>query len=90
MEDIRVRDVSTSQKTGRIVGRRKTHRHFREDPLEPRLEEPPPVEEVDASADPEPSESPPVKATGKRKRKRVRAIKENDSVSFVPIYQFLR
>jgi len=89
-EDIRVWNITTSETTGRVFGKRKTHRHLHEDPVEPLHEEPPTVEEIDASADPEPSDPPPAKVAAKGKRKRVRVIKENDSVSFVPMDPCLR
>ena len=88
-EDIRVWEITASETTGRVSGKRKTHRHLHEDPVEPRHEEPPTVEEVDATVDPEPSDPPLAKVTAKGKRKRVRVVKENDSVSFVPMNQCL-
>ena len=90
VDDIRVWSVTTSEKNGRVVGKRKTHRHLRKDPLEPQHEEPPIVEEVGAPTDPEPSEPPPANVARKGKRKRVRVVKENDSVSLVPTDQRLR
>jgi len=85
VESIRVWSITTSETTGRVSGRRTTHRHLREDPVEPRDEEPPALEEVGPPADSEPSDSLPAKVAAKGKRKRVRVTKENDSVSFVPM-----
>ena len=87
VEDIRVWTLTASETTGRVAGRRETHRHLREEPVEPRHEEPPTLEEVGAPVDPEPSGSPPAKVAAKGKRKRVRVVKENNSVSFTPIDQ---
>ena len=89
VENIRVQSVATSEKTGRVVGKRKTHRHLREDLLKPQHEEPHAVEEVGGPADTKPTESKPANVGAKRKRTRIRIVKENDSVSFVPINKWV-
>jgi len=90
VEDIRVWNISTSETTGRITANRRTLKHYHQAP--PSLPEEPSTSKepggVEEAADVEEpgnladSESP-SKIVRKRrpKRKRVRAVKENDSVS---------
>ena len=86
VEEIRVWKITTSETTGRVSATRKNHRHPLEYVSEPRHDEPPPsVEETSTPALPEPSEVPPAKVVPKRRR--VRLVKENDSVSFLPMNQ---
>ena len=86
VEDIRVWNISTSEKTGRLTASRRTLKHYHE--AQPSLSEEPSTskklggvdaEDTGALAD---TQSP--KTVGKRrwKRKRVRLVKENDSVSW--------
>jgi len=77
-EDIRVWDVTMSATSGRVSATRKNYQHFYESPQEPLHEEPPTVEDIAAPADPEPNELPPAESVVKRRR--IRAVKENDSV----------
>ena len=80
VETIRVWKVTRSETTGRVSGTRKNHLHFHEGPSEPsREEEAYTVEDVSGPVGEESSEQPPAKAATKRKR--VRIVKENDSVS---------
>ena len=88
VEDVRVWDISTSERTGRMTASRKTLKHYSQ--VSPSEEpsaskEPRSVHGVASAEDPgslADSESPPEMAgKGRPKRKRVRAIKENDSVS---------
>ena len=81
VEEIRVWDMTLSERNGRVSATRKNHKHMYKCPTEPPLEEPPIVEDVSAPADPEPIKSQSPKFTVKRKR--VRARKENDSVSSI-------
>ena len=89
VEDLRVWDVSTSEKTGRVTAKRRTLKHYHQAP--PSIPEEPPtcenpeggedvtnVEDTGALAD---SESP-LETVNKRrpKRKRKKVSKENDSV----------
>lgn len=84
VEIVRVWDVGTSKTTGRVSATRKTHRHVNDGWSEPTREEPAlTVEDVNVPVDPEPSKQPPIKPVAKRKRV-VKAIKENDSVSRSP------
>ena len=87
-EDVRVWDISTSKNTGRMTARRRTLKHYSEvlPPGEPstsqkqvEIREVAYVEDAGILAD---SETPP-KTTDKQqqKRRRVRVVKENDSVS---------
>ena len=89
VEDIRVWNISASEKTGRIGGSRRTLKHYHQ--LPPSLPEEPSTskrlggdeEVVDVEtgtlAD---SELPPAKVDKQRlKRNRIRVVKENDSVS---------
>ena len=87
-EDVRVWNISTSENTGRITARRKVLKHYSTVPppeqpsmsqKQVEVNEVAYVEDTGILAD---SETPP-KPTGKqrRKRKRVRVVKENDSVS---------
>lgn len=88
VEDIRVWDISTSETTGRMTANRRTLKHYHQTPSNlpegPSTSERPGgireavVEDTGTLAD---TES--LKKVGKqrRKRKRVRTIKENDSVS---------
>ena len=84
VEDIRVWNVSTSEATGRVSATRRTHKHLYESLPVPSCEEPPGVKSIADLADPEPSEPPPAEPVAKRKR--VRAAKENDSVSSTPTH----
>lgn len=88
VEDVRVWDISTSEKTGRMTASRKTLKHYSlvSPPEEPStskelggVEENPSAEDPGNLADSEI----PLETAGKpkRKRKRVRVVKENDSVS---------
>lgn len=80
VEDVRVWSVTTSEATGRVSATRKTHRHVYESPPEPLREEPSTVEEsIITPVYPEPGELPLAKSVAKRRR--VRIVKENDSVS---------
>ena len=90
VEDVRVWNISISETTGRVRGTRKTYRHHHQiSPSSP--EEPPTGEEPGAAEDTASFEDPgnlgdselsPVTANKQRpKRKRVRVLKENDSVS---------
>jgi len=85
VEDIRVWDVSMSEKTGRTTASRKTYRHVYQSQPEPLHEDPPAdiCEEITAPGDPGPGKPPPRLVAKRRKRARVR---ENDSVSSVPIF----
>lgn len=83
VEDVRVWNMTVSETTGRVSGTRKTHQYIYQSPPVPLCEEPPVVGAIDASADPEPTEPPPAKSTGRRKR--VRIVKENDSVGSILI-----
>jgi hypothetical protein len=85
VEDIRVWNISTSEKTGRLMASRRTHKHYHEAP--PILSEDPSTskklggvdaEDTGALAD---TQSPKTVGKLRRKRKRVRLVKENDSVS---------
>ena len=79
VETIRVWKVTKSETTGRVSGTRKTHLHFHEGPSEPSREEEVFIfEDVTTPAGQESSKRPPKAAA---KRKRVRVVKENDSVS---------
>ena len=90
VEDIRVWNISTSEKTGRITSSRKNLKHFRQvSPSPPEgpstseklggFEETADVEDTGILAD---SESPSEVLNKPRpKRKHVRTLKENDSVS---------
>lgn len=82
-EDIRVWDVTMSTTSGRVSATRKNYQHSYASPQEPLHEEPlheepPTAKDIVAPADPEPNELPPAESVAKRKR--VRAVKENDSV----------
>jgi len=89
VEDVRVWSISTSEKTGRITASRRTLKHYHVPqslPGEPSTSKKPggaeevaDVEETGVLADSESS----AEMAGKRrpKRKRVRVVKENDSVS---------
>jgi hypothetical protein len=88
VEDSHVWDVSTSDKTGRITAKKRISKHYSNVllPEEPstsqkqgRIEEATNVEDVGILADSEgPHETTDKKL--RRKRKRVRVVKENDSV----------
>lgn len=90
VENIRVWNISTSDKSGRVLANRKTFKRYSEvSPSEIPLASvnPGAVEETGALAD---SESLPETVEKQRpKRKRVQTVKENDSVS-VPLYHLLR
>lgn len=87
IEDVRAWDISTSVNTGRMNARRKTLKHYSEmlppevpsASQEPGRVEAASVEDTGSLADTETSR----KTTKKQrpKRKRVRTVKENDSVS---------
>ena len=90
VEDVRVWDISTSEKTGRMTASRKILKHYSQVllPEEPSTsKELGTAEEVASAEDPgnfADSEFPPDTAGRSRpkpKRKRVRVVKENDSVS---------
>ena len=83
VEDIRVWNMTTSEKTGHVSGTRRNYQHTYENSPEFLREEPPPVEDTNIPVDPGPSELP--QAGSATKRKRVRTVKENDSVSSTPI-----
>ena len=71
-EDVRVWNISMSEKTGRVSATRKSHKHFFGSLRGGLCEEP------ETHVDPEPNELPLEKSVAKCKR--VRAVKENDSV----------
>ena len=88
-EDVRVWDISTSEKTGRVMASRKTLKHYRQvlpsPPEEPSTSEKlggveggADVEDAGVLADSEDSK---IVKIRRPKRKRVRTFKENDSVS---------
>lgn len=79
IENIHVWNISMSETNRRLSATRRNHKHLSETPLEHLREEPPTVEHADLPADPEPH---PAKLI--ERRKRVRILKENDSVS--PIF----
>lgn len=83
VEDIAVWNMSLSETTGRVSSTRKLRRHVYESSPELSHDRLPAIVDVDTGADLESSEAPPAKSIGKRRR--VRATKENDSVSFVPV-----
>ena len=90
-EDIRVWKITTSETTRLVSATRKTHKHSLQHTSKPQHEEPPPtptVEEASTPVDPEPRKASRAKVAGKRRR--VRVVKENDSVSFVPVDQYHR
>lgn len=90
VEDVRIWNTSISEKTGRIRGTRKTHHHFHQpSPSPPEglsmgegsgwVEDTAGAEDSGHLAD---SELPPVTTDKRRpKRKRVKTLKQNDSVS---------
>ena len=90
-EEIRVWDMTISERTGRVSATRKNHKHIYKSPMEPPLEEspleeplleePPILEGVGAPADSKSIKSRAARSAAKRKRVRIR--KENDSVSSV-------
>jgi hypothetical protein len=80
-EAIRVWNISTSETTGRASATRKNYKHVYGNSQKPVCEEPLTVEHSDAPADPESNDPLPAKSAVKLKRKRVRTMKENDSVS---------
>lgn len=95
-EDVRVWNISASEKTGRVMASRKTLKHYRQvipsSPEEPStstkpggVEETADVEDTGVLADSEFSK--PVKIK-RPKKKRVRVFKENDSVSGLLIPSF--
>jgi len=89
VEDVRVWNMSISEKTGRIRGTRKTHKHFHQPPPSPPggpptgegsggAEDTRETEDTGHLAD---SELPPATTKKQRpKRKRVKSLKQNDSV----------
>ena len=77
-EAIRVWDISASEKTGRVAARRKNLQHRYQSLSEPSREGSSVVEDLGSPADPEPGELPPAKSVVKHKR--VKKVKENDSV----------
>ena len=83
-EIIRVWDVTTSKTSGRVSATRKTHLHVNEGVSKPTREEQTPiVEDVGTPTDHEPNKRPPTKRVAKRRKQRI--VKENDSVSSVPM-----
>lgn len=90
VEEIRVWDMSLSERNGRVSATRKNRKHIY--PTEPPLEESPPEEPplgeppilggISAPVDPASIKSQSHKFAVKRKRVKVR--KENDSVSSIP------
>ena len=89
VENVRVWNMSISEATGRIGGTRKTRKHYRQvspgPSGEPSTSERPggaegtaDLEDPGVFAD---SESPPEVVKQRPKRKRVRVVKQNDSVS---------
>ena len=78
VEDIRVWNITRSETNGRVSATRKTHQHIYASPLDSPHKDPPAAQEI-APEDPEPRE---VESVAKKKR--VRAVKENDSVSSIP------
>ena len=88
VEDIRVWSISTSERTGRVNASRRTLKHHHQLPQnlpeepspskKPGVEATSDAEETGALAD---SESPATVGKQGPKRKRVRVVKENDSVS---------
>lgn len=85
---VRVWKLEKSETSGRVTGTRRNHQHFHEGPSELSREEHPSTsdwEDVTVPASREPSEQPPAKplkpSKPTTKRKRVRVVKENDSVS---------
>jgi len=83
-EIISVWDVGTSKATGRISATRKTHRHVNKDA--PKLAHEGPtltVEDVCIPANPEPSKNPPTGPAPKHRKRK--DVKENDSVSSIPL-----
>ena len=79
VENIRVWNISTSARSGRASATRKNHKHFSSSSLKPLPEEILTVEHSDVPAD---SESKQLSlAKSGTKRKRIRIVKENDSVS---------
>jgi hypothetical protein len=86
VEDVRVWDVSTSGRTGRVSASRRIVKHCHQDPSEPGPStskgdeegEEVDVEEAGTLAD---SETPPEVVKRHKKQRRARAAKENDSVS---------
>lgn len=86
VENIRVWKVAVSETTGRVSATRRNYRHFHKGPSELSHEDQPSVvEDVDTPAIPEPNKQLPVEPAAKRKKKKVKVTKENDSVSFMPI-----
>ena len=78
VEHIRVWNITKSETNGRVSATRKNYQHFYTSPLDSPHEDPPAVEEI-APESPEPRA-----AESITKQKRVRAVKENDSVSCIP------
>ena len=80
LENIRVWNISKSETTGRVSATRKNHKHAYASLPVPLREESPPIEHIDAPANPE---QPPTEPGTKRKRARAKIVKDNDSVSLV-------
>ena len=85
VEDIRVWAISTSETTGRASATRRNYKHFLRSSLEPLREEILTPEHSDVPADSESNELLPAKSNAKRRR--VRTVKENDSVSPVLVHR---
>ena len=83
VEEICVWKMVMSEKTGRVSGTRRNYQHTYENSPEFLRKEPPPIKDTNIPVDPGPSELP--QAGSAVKRKRVRTMKENDSVSSTPI-----
>jgi hypothetical protein len=85
VEDIRVWNVTKSEKTGRVSATRRNYQHFYASSLDPSHEtQPSTIEDAGAPTDLEPNKQPPAVPVVKPKRVRVRTVKENDSVSSIP------